>query len=204
MPDGDSLGSWEPLEPAAVARLFDGFSEPWWVGGGWALDLFLGRHTRVHEDIDVEIPHASQAALAALLAGWDLRLAADGVLTPWHPETEIPAHVNSLWCRRAGGPWQLQVMLAMTEGEQWLYRRDHRIRRALTEVYSLSDDGIPYVAPEIQLLFKSKSPRPKDERDFEAVAGMLSPAQRDWLEAALGMTAPDHPWLEQLLVFGNT
>jgi hypothetical protein len=28
---------------------------PWFVVGGWALDLFLGRETRSHKDIDIAI-----------------------------------------------------------------------------------------------------------------------------------------------------
>ena len=28
-----------------------GFSKPWFVAGGWALDLYLGHKTREHSDI---------------------------------------------------------------------------------------------------------------------------------------------------------
>ena len=59
--------------------------------------------------------------------------------------------------------------------------------------------GDPRVlAPEIQVLQKSKSPRPKDEADFLAVKGALRQDQRAWLLRSLTLTSPNHHWLEHL------
>jgi hypothetical protein len=38
-----------------VAALLAGIDSPWWIAGGWALDLFIGDQTRAHEDLDVGI-----------------------------------------------------------------------------------------------------------------------------------------------------
>jgi hypothetical protein len=35
-------------------------------------------------------------------------------------------------------------------------------------------DGIPYLAPELQLLYKAKAPRPKDHVDAAQVLGDLT------------------------------
>lgn len=40
-----------------------------YVDGGWAVDALLGRQTRVHDDLDVAIPHAQVKALRRLLGG---------------------------------------------------------------------------------------------------------------------------------------
>ena len=54
-----------------------------------------------------------------------------------------------------------------------------------------SDGGIPYLAPELQLLFKSKDVRPKDDLDAREVIPELTEARRRRLRALLPV---DHPW----------
>lgn len=54
------------------------------------------------------------------------------------------------------------------------------------------------LAPEVQLLYKSKQPRPKDQADFEAVLPSLTGGQREWLRAALTIVSAGHPWLRVL------
>src|SRR4029078_4999166 len=43
-----------------------------WFFGGWAVDLWVGRLTRPHDDIDVLVRRADEAAVEAALetAGW--------------------------------------------------------------------------------------------------------------------------------------
>lgn len=45
--------NWSPLSAEEVASVLEGMPAPWWIAGGWALDLFVGRTTRAHEDMDV-------------------------------------------------------------------------------------------------------------------------------------------------------
>ena len=59
----------------------------------------------------------------------------------------------------------------------------------------MSSDGIPYLRPEICLLFKAKAMRDKDEADFQAALPRMSPAQRVWLHTALEQVHPDHNWI---------
>jgi hypothetical protein len=47
------LWAWESLTPADVAEIMRGFRAPRWICGGLALDLFVGRETRRHDDVDV-------------------------------------------------------------------------------------------------------------------------------------------------------
>lgn len=90
-------------------------------------------------------------------------------------------------------------MLNDTEDGEWVYRRDPRIRRSLAELLGpASTPQLPVLAPEIQLLYKSKAPRAKDEQDLNSVLPALDSEQRDWLEQALATVTPDHPWLRRL------
>jgi hypothetical protein len=58
--------------------------------------------------------------------------------------------------------------------------------------------GVPYLVPHVQLLYKAKYHRPKDDADFEAAVGLMNPAQRRWLRDALQIHHPGDPWIARL------
>lgn len=90
-------------------------------------------------------------------------------------------------------------MLDRSEGGDWIYRRDERIRRPLDELNGpASTPERRVLAPEIRLLYKSKSRRPKDDTDFAACRPSLSESQRRWLSDALRQTSASHDWLQEL------
>jgi hypothetical protein len=39
------------------------FQRPWWVAGGWAVDMFLGSITRSQSDVDIAVLRADQDML---------------------------------------------------------------------------------------------------------------------------------------------
>jgi hypothetical protein len=198
-------GRWDPLSPQEVGTLLSSLSVPWWIAGGWALDLYLGRQTRDHDDIDVQILRRDQRAVRASLAAWDLQAALprprpeSWPFRPWRLGEEIDPRIHDIWCRPAkSAPWRVQLMLADSDGADWLYRRDPRLRRPLARLGCRSADGLPYIAPEVQLLFKAKGPREKDEADFARVVPHMAPARRQWLRTSLALVQPEHPWIGAL------
>ena len=77
-----------------VARLMRGFPRPWYIAGGWAIDLFMRRETREHDDIDVAVLRNDQAKLRTHLAAWAFEKVVDGQRLPW-PDGEwldLPVH----------------------------------------------------------------------------------------------------------------
>lgn len=192
----------EPLTVAEVAALFKSADFPWWIAGGWGLDLFLGHQTRPHEDTDVLVLRRDQRRLQAHLEGWELHAAdppGTGSLRPWTAEEQLDLPVHQVWCRKEPTrPWQLEIVLGETTNGQWAFRRNPNITRPLELLGATTDAGIPYVAPEVLLLFKAKHLRPKDNLDFEAVASKLQPDSREWLFTAIEHTYPGHPWLASL------
>jgi len=190
------LGPWDHLHPVAVAGLLDGCPISWWIAGGYAIDAFVGRtDRREHDDIDVGILARDQGILQSHLAGWDLRCAdPPGALRPWRTGEILEEPIHDVWAReRANQPWRLDVLLNSGGADVWIYRRDARIRRDLSELVWWSD-GIPYLAPEVQLLFKSKAVRPKDEHDFRDCLPLLGERQRAWLRQTLELVDAAHPW----------
>jgi len=190
------LGRWAPLTPRDVAEVMAGLGVRWWIAGGFALEAFAGRSWRGHEDIDIGVLARDQAIVREHVEGWE-PFAADppGQLRPWSKGEELREPVHDIWVRRGLGlPWAFQVMLNPGDAGALVYRREPSIRirweKALFEI-----DGVSYLAPEVQLLFKSKGRREKDERDLAEVLPLLGPERREWLAEMLARTDARHPWL---------
>jgi hypothetical protein len=143
-----------------------------------------------------------QLAVQQALRGWQWQ-AADppGSLRTWQPGEQLPVGVHDIWCRPdPSKPWRIQVILDESSGDDWVSRRDGRIRRPITSIGLVTARGIPYLAPEIQLFYKAKNGRGKDETDFAAALPVLTEPQRRWLSDALSLVyGRAHPWRARLL-----
>ena len=173
----------------------------WSVIAGWSLDLFRGRQTREHEDLEIGVPEDDYVALRDALSEFELFVVGDGFATPLGDE--YPEDYHQTWVREPGtGIWRLDVIREPWDGATWLCRRDPSIRRPGSEVIVHTADGIPYQQPEIALLFKAKHRREKDQADFDAVLPLLDSDARAWLRDALALVHPGHPWLDALRAAG--
>ena len=184
-----------------VAELLEGLTVPWWIAGGCAIDLFVGRQLRPHGDTDVLIRRDDQLRLQDHLAGWDLHRATYPGLEPWGTGEYLAGRYRDIWCRHTpDAAWCLQVMLLDTEDDHWVFKRDPTIRGPLADLGRVSPDGVPYLAPEIQLLYKARpETQAKGQIDFEAARPLLDAAPGNWLLAALRKRFPDgHPWITAL------
>jgi hypothetical protein len=182
----------------AAARRMDGFGAPWCVGGGWAVDLFLGRVTRPHADVDLVILRGDQQRLHAQFAGWRLQRVSKGEFADWAAGEWLDSPMHEIHAHSADGA-TLEFLLNDHDDAQWIYRRDPAVRCPLGEVIVQSSAGVPILCPAVVLLYKAKAPRPSDELDFEHLRPALPDRQRRWLRAALTHVHPGHPWIAQLL-----
>jgi hypothetical protein len=92
----------------------------------------------------------------------------------------------------------LEFLLNESDGDQWLYRRDHRVSLPLAVAITTSPKGVPHLAPEVVILYKSKRRTPKDEADLTRLLPTLSPEARSWLADAVALADPANPWLSRL------
>jgi hypothetical protein len=172
-----------------------GFPHPWWVAGGWALDIFVGTG-REHDDVDVLVRRGDQQWIRRQLPDWDVQIAHAGRLEPWPDGHDVDLPRSGFWARSdPDGPWQLQFLLGEHEADEWWYRRDRSIRMPLGEIGHVSASGIPYLRPEIVLLYKSRLDRPRDAEDFERTLPKLDDDARKRLASWL---PPDHVWRASL------
>ena len=195
----DEYGPWVPLDPVEVRRLLRDYPHPWWIAGGWAIDMFLGRKTRHHEDIDVGLFRRDAVDMRALLRDWDVQWALGGRFRPWEIDDVPGPDEDNVWVRpRPDAAWAFQLMLNPGDESTWVYHRVPTITRPLEEVIQRTGDGIPYLAPEVQLLYKAGSSmgvRPKDQVDFDNVVPALDDGRRAWLRDVL---PSDHAWSNAL------
>lgn len=191
---------WEPVALADVATLFSSVEVPWWVAGGYAIELAVGYSFRDHSDVDVLLLRRDQLVAQQLLPAWEW-WAADppGTLRPWQPGETLSAAVHDIWCRPGPSePWRIQIMLDEAEGQDWISRRCAQVRRPIDLLGWNSPEGAPYLSPEVQLFNKAHQPRPKDEEDFRAVLPALDASQRQWLATAIAQAYGDRPWRAKL------
>ncbi|MFE4482744.1 MULTISPECIES: nucleotidyltransferase domain-containing protein [Streptomycetaceae] len=184
--------------PGEVAQRLAGIGTPWYVAAGWALDLFRGRRTRAHGDIEIGIPAAGFPEVRDRFPGYAFDAAGSGRI--WADAApEVLAAVHQTWLRDpATGDYLLDVFREPHDGDTWICRRDETIRLPYREIIHHTRDGIPYLAPELVLLFKAKHVREKDQSDFDATVPHLTPAQRETLTGLLARVHPGHPWLADL------
>ena len=179
-----------------VIDVLGGYEGRWAIAGGWAIDLFLGRPTRPHEDVDVAVFRDEQSELRATFPNFEFRLAIDGQLVDWERGHVLELPLHEIHAVTPVGT--IEFLLNERRDDHWVYRRDARIERPLGTAILPSISG-PILAPEIVLLYKSKQPRLTDDADLANAIPRLPTEARAWLAAALELSARGHPWIERLM-----
>lgn len=193
-----------PLEPRGIQSLLSSAPFPWWIAGGWALDVFVGKPSRPHFDIDVAIARQDQTLAQRHLQGWDFQYAVPGtgnavVFKPWQPEEFLGFEILGSWARETpGSPWRFEFLLHEIDQEVWSFRYCLDVQHPAERIGGRTADGIPYLQPEIALLYKAARLRQVDEEDFRRVLPHLSPQQRAQLARNIRRFSPGHPWLASL------
>jgi hypothetical protein len=83
------------------------------------------------------------------------------------------------------------VTIGEGSDQSWIYRRDPSLQVPWDLAVLHTDSRVPYLAPDLQLLFKSKDVRPKDDIDAAQVIPELDDRQREQLSRWLDRS---HPW----------
>jgi hypothetical protein len=189
---------WEPWRPEDVARRLSGVTVPWYVAGGWALDLLRGEQTREHGDLEIAVPAPDFGAVRQALAGYDFEVVGSG--RAWPLDSPAFDVMRQTWVSEPGtGVYRLDVFREPQRDGAWVCSRDETIRLPYERIIRRTADGIPYLVPQIVLLFKAKhSAEPKNQRDFAVTLPLLDAAAAGWLRQALARVHPGHAWLVAL------
>lgn len=195
--------------------------------GGQALDLFLGYESRIHGDIDIcafwnernsiiQFMQSMGYKVYEMLGGGRAHAITDG--------SDLVEKKKNIFCFREGCPL-VKTYPPDEDGSCWMeffhigqskldyieflfndqsqdafeYARNREITLKMEKAV-LSRDGIPYLAPELCLLYKSTdTEREGYQQDFELTYQSMNALQREWLRKALLKEYPKgHPWLDVL------
>ncbi|MFE6169534.1 hypothetical protein ACFVP8_16935 [Viridibacillus arvi] len=160
------------------------------------------KKSREHNDIDVSINRKDQLIVQQFLKkSWLLYKAEKGKLIPWADGEFLNSTIDVWVCKNIDSPWAFQIMLFDTEESNWVYRREKSITRAMDELFLMTTEGIPYLKPEVQLLYKAGSSkvRGKDVNDFQTILPILTAKEKEWLKESLNKQLPEgHPWIKYL------
>lgn len=195
---------WDPFDSDDLAVLLSGYVAPWWVGGGVALDVFVGTRARSHFDVDVWVLRRDAPHLRNHLAGWDLRVGIPGKsdhdeLPVWSQRFDSDRMVHGVWAEPpTANAGRLEFLLQDTVNDSWQSRYHSSVIIPLSNIGEEMPGGLPIVRPELVLLYKSARLREVDEKDFRMVVPRLGPARREYLSTLLKHVDPKHPWLPTL------
>ena len=173
------------------------FDGPWGIAGGWAIDLFIGKETRPHSDVEVAIFREDQHMLKKVLPDWSFEKAVNGEFISWNEEwLELPVHEIHGIHKQSGE--RLEVLLNEMKDGEWIFRRESSISFPESSLFLHSNEGIPYLHPAVVLLYKAKNTREKDHADFYSVKDLLKGEDKKWLRNALQVHVPEHKWIQEL------
>src|SRR5438105_2205978 len=98
------------------------FPAPWFIAGGWALELFAGKKWRSHADVDIAIFRDDHQILHRTLPDWQFATATDGELTHWfHGEPLAPA-IHEIHATK--NEWRVEFLLNERTADDWVFRRN--------------------------------------------------------------------------------
>jgi len=196
-PPGDD--AWRPWSPRELADLLIDVSSPWCIAGGWALDLWHGRPTREHHDIEIAVPDGWLSEVRAALSAYEMFSVRGDTLVHLSDGVEAPSHHHQ---RRIldslAREWRTDIFLEPGDDCIWVYRRNEWLILPRDITVEKTSDGIPFLRPEVVLLYKAKATREKDELDFVTALPALEDKARERLRGWLARAHPGHAWIARL------
>ncbi len=192
-------GGWDPLDPVTIVDFMAGFDRPWWIIGGWSIEVFTGV-ARDHEDMDISILSSDVQAFREFLGDrWTPWNVDEGWFRPFDDRFADVRPDSQVWVRRdARSPWVLDVPFTPDSDGRWTNKRHLAHTEDLDDVTWVAPDGLRYARPEVTLMFKAAQVRAKDRRDAEVAIPLLHADARRWLRDTVARYAPEHEWVRTL------
>lgn len=179
------FNNWQLLSIESLKQIIQDAAYDWYLAGGIALDEFLGRKTRDHEDIDILVNFKYLERILDYFNSYKVYTARNGSLS-LSALNNIKS-TDSLWITKdENESFIIEILLFEEEEGHWIYKRDNAVRKKIEDIYFDKND-MKIIQPEIQLLYKmnSSNVREKDLYDYHNVYPVLEERQKAWLDSVL-------------------
>ena len=200
------------IVPEHVAHIVDamnGFPAPWALGGGWAVDAWIGEVTREHGDVDVIVFADDHEAVFEQFRGWQVVHHVDDRNELWQGQRIDPPPLDHIHGRLERGEpfperealwategWHLDVQFNRRRDGQWVLSTEPLVTLPVDQCTRPSVLRAPTIVPEVLLFYKAIDMRRRDRQDFKRLLPLLGSSERAWLRDALIRVG--HPWLAEL------
>ena len=191
--------------------------------GGLAIDLFLGYNSRRHSDIDISVYWKDRSTIILYMQSLGFKIYEMLGEGKAHQVTDVNNQFykkRNIFCctddcelvsfiktNEEGivlidfkhiGQTKLnfiEFLFNDKTDKDFLYARNHKIKQALNSAV-LCKNGIPYLSPEMCLLYKSTdTERAGYQSDYDAAISKMSKVQKEWFYQALQIMFPEgHKW----------
>ncbi|MCG7419678.1 hypothetical protein MHJ97_04430 [Macrococcus epidermidis] len=176
------FNNWQLLSIESLKQIMHDADFDWYLAGGIALDEFLGRKTRNHEDIDILVNFKYLERILDFFKNYKVYTARNGSLS-LSLFNEVHS-TDSLWIAKDDEEsFIIQILFFEEEAGHWIYKRNAAVRKKIENIYFVKND-MKIIQPEIQLLYKmnSSNVREKDLDDYHNIYPVLEEKQRAWLD----------------------
>jgi hypothetical protein len=177
------------------------FEKPWFIAGGWTIDLAVGEVTRTHKDMDICVFREDVEYALIYFKEWDIKVAIPGEnrleevsgLT----DLDLPRYCLHLLKDKEF----LEILLTERINQEVIFRKNKNVSMNIKD-FSMGQLPALYVNPAWQLLFKSLSTRPEDEHDFKIYIERVDDNKsKKWLLKNIIMANGNKKWIEELLKY---
>jgi hypothetical protein len=203
---------------AKIAEVMDASGLDWFVVAGWAMDLFIGKKTREHKDIEISIWRDQIPLLFERFSQNQIDMVIGHKRYEILNKDSVVDKRGHLILREVSvGGETLDIELFTTERKNghWLFRKQNEVQAPLNEAVLTSAMGPKYLAPQFVLLYKAwffptmdqaikdmpteadflRKCWSTDCSDFDSASPLLSKTQSAQLKELLHKFTPGIPWL---------
>ena len=211
--------------------MFKNTNFDWSICGGFAVDMFYGEQTRIHYDIDICVfwENRNDVIKYAKGLGWTVYEACGRGIV--HLITDLSQQIyikNNIFCVKECNKFfhvtsigdnmfkcdiehteqtnldYIEFLFNKRNDSHFIYSRNEDVKREIKKAI-LYYNYIPYLAPEIILLYKSKENISDDyEHDFVVATAKMNDESKAWLVNSLDLCYPGgHTWSSRLKNLDN-
>ncbi len=197
----------------------------WHLCGGFAIDVYVGRQTRSHKDLDITVAFddADRCIDYLQCEGWNVEapVGQGRLVAVDYARAHSELHFGTIWCyrgepefiqvTRVDGPFTyvefnrtqqdsldfLEVLFNRIDEEKLYYKRDHSITRGLDRAF-FKRGAMSVLSPEVVLLYKASAvDNQQYVHDFEVAVQCMGVERLTWFADAVKRAYGEHPWGRQ-------